>query len=119
ALQSNISRVISVVELDLAVEALLKAIIAHCDQSRVPKDGFNTLIDQADNALQKAGYQPLPDKTNIRHVHSIRNDAQHKAKYPTREMLSDCRTYTRDFIEKVLKEVWDIELSNLALTDLI
>ncbi|MTJ09149.1 hypothetical protein [Anabaena sp. UHCC 0204] len=116
---STISRIMAVIGFDLAVETILRAIIGSLDAMKSPADGFQALIQQADSLLKKEGYSSIPDKSNIQYLHSIRNDAQHKAKYPNESDVSDCRTYTRDFLRKVNREVWAIDFDTISLTDII
>ncbi len=69
--------------------------------------------------MTAAGHNQVPDKANIQHVHSIRNDTQHKAKYPNESDVSDCRTYTRDFLQKIIAEVWGLSFERISLTDIV
>jgi hypothetical protein len=116
---SIISRILSVIGFDLAVETVLRAIVGSLDTSKTPADGFQGLIQQCDSLLATAGCNPIPDKANIQYIHSIRNDAQHKAKYPNESDVSDCRTYARDFLQKIIFEVWGLDFEKISLTDII
>lgn len=116
---SIISRIISVIGFDLAVETVLKAIVGSLDPSKTPADGFQRLIQQCDSLLAAASCNPIPDKANIQYIHWIRNDAQHKAKYPNESDVSDCRTYCRDFLQKVIVDVWGLDFERISLTDAI
>jgi hypothetical protein len=117
--QVLINRLLSVIGFDLAVETLLRTIVGALDPSKTPSDGFPGLVQQSETALTSAGYKPLPDKANIQYVHSIRNDAQHKAKYPNESDVSDCRTYIRDFLQKTTTELWGLDFEKITLTDVI
>lgn len=119
SLYSVTGRIMSVIGFDIAVETVLKAVVSSLDSSKTPSDNFQGLIQQCDDLLPKAGYNPVPDKANIQHVHSIRNDAQHKAKYPNESDVSDCRTYTRDFLQKIISDVWGLSFERVSLTDVI
>lgn len=119
SLYSVTGRIMSVIGFDIAVETVLKAIVSSLDPSKTPSDNFQGLIQQCDDLLPKAGCNPVPDKANIQHVHSIRNDAQHKAKYPNEPDVSDCRTYTRDFLQKIISDVWGLSFERVSLTDII
>ncbi len=116
---STISRILSVIGFDLAVETVLKAMVSSLEPSKAPANSFQGLVQQGDRLLATAGYSPVPDKANIQYVHSIRNDAQHKAKYPNESDVSDCRTYTRDFLRSVLTDVWGLDFDKISLTDLV
>jgi len=114
-----VDRFIVVIGFDLAIETVLRAIVGSIDSSKTPADGFQGLIQQCDTLLQAKGQKVIPDKANIQFIHSIRNDVQHKAKYPNESDVSDCRTYTRDFLRKVVLEVWGIDFEKVSLVDLI
>jgi len=116
---SVISRILSDIGFDLAVETVLRAIVGSLDPSKTPADGFQGLIQQCDPLLATAGCNPIPDKANIQYIHSIRNDAQHKAKYPNESDVSDSRTYCRDFLQKVIVDVWGLDFDRISLTDAI
>lgn len=116
---SIIGRILAVIGFDLAVETVLRSIVSSLDPSRTPADGFQGLIQQCDSLLATAGYNPIPDKANIQYIHSIRNDAQHKAKYPNETDVSDCRTYCRDFLQKVIVNVWGLDFDRISLTDAV
>ncbi|MEW6441158.1 MAG: hypothetical protein AB1640_09530 [bacterium] len=76
------SRILALVSFDLSAETGIRTTISAIEPAKTPADGFQALLQQCDDALAKSGFPPLPDKANIQHVHSLRNDAQHKAKYP-------------------------------------
>jgi len=116
---SNIDKVLSVIGFDLTIETLLRAIVGSLDSSKSPADGFQGLVQQCDSLLSGNGLNSIPDKANIQYIHSIRNDAQHKAKYPNESDTSDCRTYTRDFLQKTISGVWGIDFEKISLTDVV
>lgn len=112
-------RILSLISFDLAAETILKVVVAALEPAKMPADGFQALIQQADKLLIDAGLHPIPDKANIQHVHSLRNDAQHKAKYPNEMEVNDCRTYVRDFLYKITLNVWGVSLEGLSLADTV
>ena len=116
---NTISRILAVIGFDLAVETVLNAMVSALDPSRSAASTFQGLVQQCDCLLPAAGCNPVPDKANIQHVHSIRNDAQHKAKYPNESAVSDCRTYTRDFLRKVVVDLWALDFDCMSLTDIV
>jgi hypothetical protein len=119
ARSSPVSRIIAVVTFDLATETMLKTIVSALDPEKDPDKQFQGLIQSADSMLAPQSMPPVPDKAQIQHVHSIRNDAQHKAKYPTEDDVNHCRTYIRDFLEHITLQVWDANFDEISLTDLI
>lgn len=116
---SIIDRLLSVIGFDLTIETVLRAIVGSLDSSKSPSDGFQGLVQQCDTLLSGSGHNPIPDKANIQYIHSIRNDAQHKAKYPNESDVNDCRTYARDFLRKTIAELWGIDFEQISLVDLI
>jgi hypothetical protein len=52
-------------------------------------------------------------------VHSIRNDAQHRARHPSKTEVSDARTYTRDFLSKATQLIWGLNIDAVSLVDLV
>lgn len=116
---SIVSRIMSVIEFDLAIETVLKAVVGSLEPSKVPSGDFQGLVKQAEGLLSKEGYKPVPDKANIQRVHSIRNDAQHKAKYPNESDVSDCRTYARDFLQEIIADVWGLSFEEIKLADFV
>lgn len=121
SLQHSVSnRIMSVIEFDLAVETLLKVVIGVLDQRKQPTEGLPGLLDQCDNLLSRQSLPLLPHRAQILHAHSIRNDAQHRAKYPNQTDISECRTYARDFCREVINNTWGVsfdEISPLAWID--
>ena len=116
---SMISRLLSVIGFDLAIETVLRAIVGSLDSSKSPANEFQGLVQQCDNLMTIAGYNVVPDKANIQYIHSIRNDAQHKAKYPNESDVSDCRTYARDFLRRLVVELWGLDFEQISLIDVI
>lgn len=116
---SMVSRILSVIGFYLAVETVLKAIVGSLDTTKKPADSFQSLIQQTDSQLISANLPQIPDKPKIQHVHSLRNDAQHKAKYPNESDVNDSRTYIKDFLQKIITDVWDISFEKISLTDIV
>ncbi len=116
---STINRITSVIGFDLTVETLLKTVVSALDPSKLPAEQFNGLLDQCEKLLAVITLPSIPHRPQILYVHSIRNDAQHKARYPNETDISDCRTYTRDFCRDLIANVWSISFDSLSSIDLI
>ncbi len=114
-----VNRIMAVIGFDLAIETALKAVVSALETKEQPDKTFDSLIQQANTKLTKAGFSSLPDEGTIRRVHDTRNHAQHKATYPNETEVSDCRTYTRDFLRKLVLQVWGARFDSINLTDLI
>lgn len=112
------NRIMSVIGFDLAVETLLKVIIVALDHKEPPYR-FPDLIKRCDDLLSKRSLPSLPNKVQIKHAHSIRNDAQHRAKYPNPTDVSDCRTYTRDFCRETIDNIWSVSFDDISLLEWI
>lgn len=113
------SKIIAVICFDLSVETVLKTVVGFLDSTKTPADSFHGLVNQCETLMSASSLGSIPDKANIQHIHSLRNDAQHKAKYPNDSDISDCRTYTRDFHDKLLGQLWGLSIDKISLTDLI
>ncbi len=119
SVHSPVSRIISIIGFDLSSETMLKTVVAGLETTKPPADAFQPLIDQADRLLQANSLGTLPDRTNLQYVHSIRNDAQHKAKYPNETDVGDCRAFTKGFLQSVVQQVWGIDFDCLSMADLV
>jgi len=113
------SRVLAIIAFDLATETLLRTVVTSLAPDKTPADGFSGLLQQVESVLAGAGLGALPDKANILHVHGFRNDAQHKARYPSVSDVNDARTYTRDFLDKLAVTVWGLQFDAITLVDLV
>ena len=114
-----VNRIMAVIGFDLAIETALKVVVSALETKDQPDKVFDGLVQQANDKLMKAGFPSVPDEGTIRRVHDTRNHAQHKATYPNETEVSDCRTYTRDFLRKLVLQVWGVVFDNINLTDLI
>lgn len=116
---SKTNRILSIIEFDLAVETTIKSIVSALDTTKTPESDISKLLQQANSLLKLRGVENIPDEAHIKHIRRIRNNAQHQAIYPNETDLSDCRTYARDFLTLVIKQIWDIDFENITLADLI
>jgi hypothetical protein len=114
-----VARIIGLICFDLSIETALKIAVSCLDSSKTPADSFQSLIQQCETLMTASSLGYIPDKANIQHIHSLRNDAQHKAKYPNDSDINDCRTYCSDFHNKFLTQLWSISIDAISLTDLI
>src|SRR5688572_8219320 len=114
----DVDRMLAVIGFDLANETILKAVAVELNNTIKLKRYFNEVIEQINVELSKIG-KPILDTTKIGKVHDIRNATQHHARYPTEIELNDCRTYTRDFLEKLFNDVWSESFDSLSLVDAI
>src|SRR5258705_3876919 len=115
ALNYSVSnRIMAIIGFDLAIETLLKVIVGEFDKHKSPADKFPGLLDQCDDLFLKNSLPSLPSRTHVLYMHSLRNDAQHKAKYPNETDVSYCRTYTRDFCQEVIQNTWGLSFAGIS-----
>ncbi len=121
SLHSDVDRILSLISFDLANETLLKNAITAVDSRAEIVSNLKTLIKTANDVFSKSipSIPPVPDAQKLRRVRDIRNGAMHDAKYPTTADINDCRTYTRDFLQQLVSNVWDKDFNSIRLTDAI
>ena len=113
------AKLFAVIGFDLAVESLLSTVIVSLDSSKSSADNFPGLLQQCEQVLRKEGIGELPDRAHLLQTHAVRNDAQHRARYPNDTEVEDSRTYTRSFLNKLVELMWAVEFETLSLTDLV
>ena len=113
------NRLLAAIVFDNAIETLIKCVYSSLEPGRAPATDFQALVNQCNSALKTNGFDELPDMGNVQWVHSIRNDAQHKAKFPTVVNISDARTYSRDFMQKLVSNVYGTPFDSISLADLV
>lgn len=118
---SDVDRVLALISFDLANETLLKRAITAVDSRAKVVSELSELIRTADDVFGKAtpSIPPVPDAQKVRRVRRIRNAAMHDATYPAPAEISDCRTYTRDFLQQMVSNVWGVDFDALSLTEVI
>ena len=119
ASHNDVGKILAVIIFDFAVETVLKAVVSDLEPSKPPPRSFQQVLERADQLLAERQRKPVPDKGNIQHVHNLRNDAQHKAKFPNKTDIEDCRTYVRDFLQKLFLDVWKLSFEKMSLTDIV
>jgi hypothetical protein len=112
-------RAIALITLDFAIETLLYAVARELDPQHEPPGTFQALRRGVDKLLRDRGLGPLPLDARIAWVHDLRNDAQHKGKYPTEEELRDSRVHVRDALDELARVAWNLSLDAVHLRDLI
>lgn len=118
ARHSPVARIFSVVGFALANETLLKTVVSAINPAKKLANDFQGILAQAETELTPHGIT-IPDKVKIQHVRTLRNDAQHKAKYPNEVDVNDCRTYTRDFLAQTFLDIWAELFDSFSLIDAI
>ena len=116
---SKLKRILAIIEFDLAIETILKTFVGALDTTKTPDSDFHKLIEQANLSLRVANLGSVSDEAHIKYIRRTRNNAQHQAIYPNETELSDCRTYTRDFLYAIATQVWGIDFEKISLSELI
>ena len=115
---SIIDKIIALIVFDLTVETALKVVVNSLDSSSMPDNSFQKLIDQAIGLLRKKKIM-VPTTVYIKFVHLLRNDTQHKAKYPNESDLEECRVHVRDFLKTLVSNVYDTDFDTISQTNWI
>lgn len=112
--------ILAVITFDLANETVLGAALSSLDsKAKFPdKRHFPDKLDRIAEILSEHGLD-LPNKPQVLRVHDLRNDAQHRAKYPTSDELDDCRIHTREFLTNLVQLVWNEDFTRIKLADLV
>lgn len=116
---SYVDRMMALIGFDLANETCLKAVISAVTPNPAKDRTFHDIVTAASEGLSHHSIGTLPDIDKINYVRRIRNSAQHDGRYPNESEVSDCRTYTRDFLTKMVPLVWNVEFESVSFVDLI
>ena len=116
---TEFGRIISIILLDNCIEQLLVLVCHHLNEKITDKDNFDTLWKKCDTALNKRMNYALPYYNQMTRLHRIRNNAQHSGIVPDSSEVKECKQYTLDFLRESIKQIFEIELSELYLSLLI
>jgi len=116
---NSASRILAMIGFDLALETILKTVYSAFEDKNKPKENFPALVDQTERILNRESIGLIPKRKEIFNVHEIRNDAQHKARYPTSNEIDEVRIYIRDFLNELISQVWNISFFELSFVDFI
>ena len=109
----------AVIVLDAAIETMLFAIAGALHRDvRAYAPTFQGLLDQASTLISQRGGQ-LSHWAGVSRLHEIRNDAQHKARIPSEEELSEAITHARDFLRDSVATVWGASIEALTQSDVV
>lgn len=115
---ATVPRVMAVISYDLSVETVL-GIASDALGAQRQERTFDALVQSCNARLRSTGLDPLPRETEIRHVHDVRNDAQHKGKHPSEATVAECGASTRAFLEEVVRLIWGEQLADVRLAELV
>jgi len=122
---TSLDRIIAVHNLDNAIEWLLKDIalkieVEIFDKKNKQYYNFHKLWEQINEKLSKSKKSlQLPLKEDIFGLHDLRNKVQHHANIPSQEDLQRYLSSSQEFINKSLKDIFNIDYDSLYLSSLI
>lgn len=117
---TSFGRMVACHHFDWAVEMLLKTVASHLELDINSKGiGFWTLWDKLEKHYQRKYGENIPLKEQIRTLRSTRNEVQHRATVPSKEELEKLEIYTRDFMQRTIEVVFDKNIEDIRLSDLI
>lgn len=112
-------RLLILIGYDLANETALKTVISSLSTKPFKDRNFSDIVKEAESVLSVKGLRPVPDEANIWNVRNRRNSSQHDARNPSDSDLAEAQIYTRDFLEKLCKQVWDLDFHSISMRSLI
>ena len=118
SIHNPIDRLLAIIGFDLAIETLFKVIIGTLKPKETAETTFQKLFEQVEGAL-KTNQLNLPERQGVLHLHQLRNDAQHKVRYPTEIEVSECRIYIRNFLREICVLIWNEQFEKISLVDAI
>jgi len=77
-----VDKLLAVIQFDWANENSIKAVFRALNSTRKIPQQFSILIRDTDALLVSNNLGNLPNQAHLTHIHNIRNDAQHHARYP-------------------------------------
>lgn len=116
---AEFDRMIALHHFDNAVELLLKCIAINENASIGRNVSFPNLWDEVERKLRQRGIS-LQKRIEMQQLHDSRSDIQHwGATNLSLDTVSRYQVYSGDFIQTMLKEVFDIEFEELSLSMLV
>ena len=114
------SRVIGVILLDCSVEHLLGTINSIPSKEIKETTNFHQLWETTNERIKELKKEySLPYITQMKHLHKVRNNAQHYGIVPDLSELKEGSHFAREFFRDVSKQLFNIEIENLHLSSLI
>lgn len=119
----EINRILAILLIDQAIEALLRTSIVHNDID--PKKNsmqlsfvelFNVVSKDCENRNTK---EPLPYKTEVLNIHNNRNFVQHTGSIPSQEDVVRFIKHSEDFLEAAFLYCFNKNYNEIFLADII
>jgi len=116
---SKLDNMLTIHHFDLCNEFLLRIL---ADELKINVDRLVTLeniFDCISKNPDKTKHVNLKFKTEVLRIRKLRNDVQHNAETKTHDDVQTSYVYTKDFVERTVKEVFNIEFDHINLVRLI
>lgn len=97
----------------------MHAAVGSLDPSRTPANTFDGLLKQTESILVNSGITASPGAAKILHVHSIRNDAQHRARVPLEAEVSEGIVQVREYLSELIRLVWGLTLERISIVETV
>lgn len=104
---SDADRVSIVVQLDFAIETLLRAVLLQAGHLNARAHEFKKLLDGVDDFLRsQAGVQGLSSRVGVDLLRGVRNAAQHGARVPTNGEVAESVVHARLALVELTQHSW-------------
>ena len=106
---SHADRVAAVVQLDFAVETVVRAYLADGASPHARREQrFTELLKLADDMLVSAGKAAsVPMRAGVEQLRGVRNAAQHEARVPTQVEVAESMVHARETLVELTRLAWD------------
>ena len=141
---TDVSRILTVLQLDFSVETLLKTIASTLgpatqflgnpkgyaysvvqlqSQKYSPKSDFYRLFDEVvaiyRDPSKGISKESPPLRTEMQHLHELRNDVQHQGTTPSPEDVLKTSAYAESFLRSVISDLFNKKLEEIFLSDMV
>ncbi len=118
--RSQSDKSLSVIIFDLVIETVLRTFVNLVKEKKIDDFKFPELLNTVSELLKEnLTVDSFPLRTKLEHVHTIRNNVQHKGLHPSDSDIGDAYSYTREFLQTFLPLVWGKNPDQIHLGDLI
>jgi hypothetical protein len=114
-----VERVVSIHNLDLAIEITLKTLATELSVRLPNPVNFPTLWKLVEGQYYIQYHKMLPSKSDIFSIHDKRNSVQHHGSVPSDTDLRQCKSYAFGFLDEVFLTLTGLHLHQVFLSSLI
>lgn len=120
---TQIDLALAVLNFDNTIEMLLYAVLEFLQNPDQKERHFHQLLEHVKNAIKEKRIDINVDETlnerGIRNLHIARNGVQHHGIVPGVVDVDRYRTLTEEVVTKLIRQIFDMELSDISLGMLI